>query len=239
MEPLWVDPRLKESCAPDERERVIQACYELVCAGRPLSEILDEVKRLSDLGKGSKLDFTGEPGNAQGAGDARSHDDAQSESRIAQLPEPTPSGVVDHSREFLAPLAAYSGSDATHGPDALNIQQSLGLASVVQAGLMRLCRLIGSVSFWLVTAICLAALATTAGIAVVANLPTATKATSPIITPPIAERRPSITPSSESTAERGPAITTSPESTARSPPAVTPSLEHRVLRPKSKTSQNQ
>jgi hypothetical protein len=39
---------LEESSAlPENREAVIQACYELVCSGRSLSEILREAKRLS------------------------------------------------------------------------------------------------------------------------------------------------------------------------------------------------
>jgi hypothetical protein len=45
-------PILKEPFpAAEDREKIIQACYELLCSERPLSEVLAEAKRLSVLRK--------------------------------------------------------------------------------------------------------------------------------------------------------------------------------------------
>lgn len=45
-------PILKEPFpAAEDREKIIQACYELLCSERPLSEVLVEAKRLSVLRK--------------------------------------------------------------------------------------------------------------------------------------------------------------------------------------------
>jgi hypothetical protein len=101
-------PELKNPSAPDDREAIIQLCYELLCSGRPLSEILGEVKRLSDLSKGNKSDTTGEPGSTQVSDEARSNSSTRSESKTAHSPEPTPLSVVYRSRQFSSPLAAYS-----------------------------------------------------------------------------------------------------------------------------------
>ena len=97
---------LKNSSLSDDRERAIQACYELLCSGRPLAEILDEVKRFLDRSKGGRFDTVGDPVNAtyEGSDDART----QTESRTAHRPEPTPSSAVHHSRQFSDRLAAYS-----------------------------------------------------------------------------------------------------------------------------------
>src|SRR5215831_1249405 len=39
---------MKEPSPLDDRERIISICNELLCSGRPLSEVLAEIKRLSD-----------------------------------------------------------------------------------------------------------------------------------------------------------------------------------------------
>jgi hypothetical protein len=104
-------PELKNPSAPDDREAIIQWCYELLCSGRPLSEILDEVKRLSHLSEGGKLDISTEPGSTQVSDrpdEARSNSSTRSESKTAHSPEPTPLSVVYRSRQFSSPLAAYS-----------------------------------------------------------------------------------------------------------------------------------
>ena len=100
-------PELKNPSAPDDREAIIQSCYELLCSGRPLSEILGEVKRLSDLSKGNKSDTTGEPGSTQVSDEARSNSSTRSESKTAHPPEPMPLSVVYRSRQFSSPLAGY------------------------------------------------------------------------------------------------------------------------------------
>src|SRR5258708_1063806 len=37
-----------KTCASDDRERVIESLAQLLSSGRPLSEVLDEAKRLAD-----------------------------------------------------------------------------------------------------------------------------------------------------------------------------------------------
>lgn len=41
----WVEPKALPLAG--NRERIIDICYELLCAGRPISDVLEEVKRLS------------------------------------------------------------------------------------------------------------------------------------------------------------------------------------------------
>ena len=38
---------LKEPSPLEERERIISICNELLCSGRPLAEVVEEIKRLS------------------------------------------------------------------------------------------------------------------------------------------------------------------------------------------------
>ena len=96
---------------PDDRDTIIQSCYELLCSSRPLAEVLDEAKRLSDLSKRTKPDTTGEPGNA-GVSDrpdaATSHRSTRDESAIAHLPEPMSSSIVNQTRRSSGALATYS-----------------------------------------------------------------------------------------------------------------------------------
>src|SRR5882672_4446934 len=88
---------LKIPPVPDDRDTIIQSCYELLCSGRPLAEVLDEAKRLSDLNKRTKPDTTGEPCNA-GVADrpdaAASHRSTRSDSKVAHLPEPMSSSII-------------------------------------------------------------------------------------------------------------------------------------------------
>jgi hypothetical protein len=87
-----ISSELKPQSLDDDQDPIIQSCYELVCSGRPLSEILDEVKRLSDLRRGSKLDIGGRPGNAavsEGADGPEPHSGALSEPSVAHLCDAT------------------------------------------------------------------------------------------------------------------------------------------------------
>jgi hypothetical protein len=159
--------------APDDRERIIQSCYELVCAGRPLTEILGEAKRLSDLTKAQDFHTAGEATNAEISGaskEAAAHNDLRS-----MLQTPSTAGV----------------------------QGQWGV---------RLRRLAATAPLWLLTAICTAALATTAGVAVVAHLPGTTERTSAVDTASTATRMPAISTSSEAVlaaAERRPVASAS------------------------------
>jgi len=53
IEPIRVETvsGISEQTPANDRERIIALCYDLVCAGRPLTEIVYEAKRLSDLTK--------------------------------------------------------------------------------------------------------------------------------------------------------------------------------------------
>ena len=159
--------------APDDRERIIQSCYELVCAGRPLTEILGEAKRLSDLTKAQNFHTAGEATNAQ---------------------------ISGASKETAAHIDLRS---MLQTPSTAGVQEQWGV---------RLRRLAATAPFWLLIAICTAALATTAGIAVVGHLPGTTEGTSAADTASTATRMPAITTSSEAVlaaAERRPVASAS------------------------------
>jgi hypothetical protein len=65
-EPIVVETGdLKIASASDDAEGIIECCYQLVCSGRPWPEILEEVKRLSDLSKQRDLDLPAEGANGQ------------------------------------------------------------------------------------------------------------------------------------------------------------------------------
>jgi hypothetical protein len=102
---------LKIPPVPDDRDTIIQSCYELLCSGRPLAEVLDEAKRLSDLSKRTKPDTTGEPCNA-GIADrpdaAASHRSTRSDSEVAHLPEPMSSSIINQAQRSSGALTPYS-----------------------------------------------------------------------------------------------------------------------------------
>ena len=132
-------PEPKPQCNPDNHEYIIQSCYELLCSGLPLTSVLDEAKRLSDMSKVNR---------------------------------PAEGPLTDRAR----PLGA------------IRVEQSRGI---------RLPRLHALTSFWLAAAVCSTVLATTAAIAVVAHLPVAAEAISPVNTPSTAARSPAATMSLE------------------------------------------
>jgi hypothetical protein len=54
-----------QSCARDDRERVIEALAQLVSSGDPFSEILDTAKRLAEDRKTSEPEVPVRPGGAE------------------------------------------------------------------------------------------------------------------------------------------------------------------------------
>jgi len=213
-------PEPKNPSRSDGREAIIQSCYDLLCSGQALSEVLEKAKRLSDLSKATKLDAASEPSAqiSDAPDEARSHSGARSEPQNAQLPEPTPSRLVDQSRESSGALAPYTGSNAAHSPDALRIQQPPGTIRVDQAGATKLSRLTGPALFWLIPIMSLIVTATTGAPLVVAYLPTAAEAT-PFITTIAAALRLAKDPPSSPTAkaELTTASTPSPEPGSAAP----------------------
>jgi hypothetical protein len=81
VSPLRQEP--KNSTVLDARETIIEFCYELVCLGRPFSEILAEAKRRSDTTKIGQFEITGEasyPLGCEGPNDVLSQSGARCES---------------------------------------------------------------------------------------------------------------------------------------------------------------
>jgi hypothetical protein len=201
---------LKSLPFAEEREGVIDACYELLCSGRPLEEILIEVKRLSELSKASKSEAVGERGNAQAFNFANETQSAQYEARTAHLAEPMPSNDQDH-RGASGLFDACTGSDEPHQSDDLRVHQPPGTVRVeevwsIRRGLITRSRLL------VLAAICVPVLATTAATALFAYLPNA-----------------------EATASTGTdaveASQSKVASIAERPPASTPSAEHASAAP--------
>lgn len=168
-------PEPKDPSRPHGREAIIQSCYELLCSGQGLSEVLEEAKRLSDLSKATKFDAAGEPSAqiSDAPDEARSHSSARSQPENPPLPEPTPSRLVDHSRESFGALAPYTSFNAAHSRDAVRIQQPPGTFRLEQGWATKLSRLTGPALFWLIPTMSLIVTATTGGPLVVAYLPTA------------------------------------------------------------------
>lgn len=209
-EPVRVEtaPRyaeLKNLRFAEEREGVIDACYELLCSGRPLEEILIEVKRLSELSNASKSEAVGERSNAQAFDFVNGTQCAQQyEPKTAHLAEPRPSSDQNH-RGASGLFEVYTGFDEAHSDD-LRVHQlpettHVEEVSSIRRGLIRRSRLL------VLAAICFAVLATTAATALFAYLPNAEATASsgtdaleasqskPV--PSIAERPPASTPSAE------------------------------------------
>jgi hypothetical protein len=208
-EPLRVEtaPRyaeLKNLRFAEEREGVIDACYELLCSGRPLEEILAEVKRLSEPSNASKSEALGERSNAQAVDFANGTQSAQYEQKTAHLAEPRPSSDQDH-RGTSGLFEVCTGFDEAHSDD-LRVHQlpettHVEEVSSIRRGLIRRSRLL------VLAAICFPVLATTAATALFAYLPNAEATAStgtdaleasqskPV--PSIAERPPASTPSAE------------------------------------------
>jgi hypothetical protein len=57
----------KKPSLPEDRERIISICNELLCSGRPLVEVLEEIKRLSDEPVRNLVEF-GAPSSMVGLG---------------------------------------------------------------------------------------------------------------------------------------------------------------------------
>ena len=214
-------PEPKNPSRPDGREAIIQSCYELLCSGDALSEVLEKAKRLSDLSKATKFDAAGEP-SAQISdvpNEARSHSSARSQPENPQLPELTPSRLVDHSRGSSGALAPYTGSNAAHSPDAVRIQQPPGTIRVEQGWATKLSRLTGPALLWLIPTMSLIVMAATGGPLVVAYLPTAAAEGTPFLTMIAGALRPAkdLLASPTAEAERTTASAPSPDTGSAAP----------------------
>lgn len=93
-------PEPRNVAVPDDQEMIIQFCYELVCSGRPFSEILAETKRLSVLQKESNSDALDRTVYAQvpdHPDEVPRWDDTGVNSRAGRISEPTEGKQVQQS----------------------------------------------------------------------------------------------------------------------------------------------
>src|SRR5438270_6195674 len=93
---------LKEPSPLEERERIISICNELLCSGRPLAEVVEEIKRLSDkpIRKTVELGFSGAMIGLANACRARVNE------KSPVLPEQAPKPQPDQASsvfQFLGP----------------------------------------------------------------------------------------------------------------------------------------
>ena len=156
-----IHPELKDPLRSDLSNQAIQACYELLSSGHPLSEVLDAAKRIVSANKASQSNIGGKPGDTQISDIAGEAHGASCQWGTAHVAEPVESRLVDHSRDSSGALTPGTRADAPHIPVALKVQQTPESARVEAGGGTKLSRLIGAALFWLIPAISLMVLGTT------------------------------------------------------------------------------
>ena len=150
-------PILQEWKEPNQRdgsEEAIQACYDLLSSGRPLSEILDAAKRLPRLNKVPQSNLGDEPADTQireKSGEARGISVQWEIAPVAEWAEP----------KFVETVALVSviGARASHSLVALDGQLTPDRAGIVTRG-TKLSRLSGAALFWLIPAMSLSIVGT-------------------------------------------------------------------------------
>jgi hypothetical protein len=114
---------LKVWYPPEEADGIIDSCYELVCLGRPLPEILDQAKRLMHESKRRKLDIAAELSDAEvfanEPGEVRSPCSIRVGSETLVM-VPTGSSQVHQSQSSSNPLTRLTGSKASGGVQLLD-----------------------------------------------------------------------------------------------------------------------
>ena len=138
----------------DGNEEAIQACYDLLSSGRPLSEILDAAKRLPRLNKARQSNLGDEPADTQIreiSGEARGISVQWEIAPVAEWAEP----------KFVETVALVSviGAGASHSLVALDGQLTPDRAGIVTRG-TKLSRLSGAALFWLIPAMSLSIVGT-------------------------------------------------------------------------------
>jgi hypothetical protein len=156
-----IHPELKDPLRSDLSDQAIQACYELLSSGHPLSEVLDAAKRIVSANKASQSNIGGKPGDTQISDIAGEAHGASCQWGTAQVAEPVESRHLDHSPGSSGALTSGTRADAPHIPVALKVEQLPESARVEAGGDAKFCRLIGAALFWLIPAVSLTVLATT------------------------------------------------------------------------------
>jgi len=142
----------KDHFRSDAGEETIQACYDLISSGRPLSEILAALKQLGPLDKQRQSERGLQPSEPQICdipGEVRA---AVPQWQTAPLTKPLESQLLDPSRDVS--LVRTCG-DWSHSLVALTARQSPESAPVEKRLGIKLPRPIGLVLFWLVPALSL------------------------------------------------------------------------------------
>jgi hypothetical protein len=147
---------------PEDADGIIECCYELVCLGRPLPEILDEAKRLTEQGKRRKLDIAAELADAEvfanEPGEVRSPCRTRVGSETLHVPVPTdPSSQVHQSQTSSNPLTRLTGFKAAGGVQLLDQPLPLAAHIATPSGVSFPAIIRGS-PFSLITGICILAL---------------------------------------------------------------------------------
>ena len=144
----------KDHFRSDAGEETIQACYDLISSGHPLSEILVALKQLGPLNKQRQSERGLQPSDTQNCdvpGEIRA---VVPHWQTAQLTKPLESQLLDHSQDISAALVRTSG-DWSHSLVALTARRSPESAPVENRLGIKLPRPIGLVLFWLVPALSL------------------------------------------------------------------------------------
>ena len=149
-----ISQQQKDHFRSDAGEETIQACYDLISSGHPLSEILVALKQLGPLDKRRQSERgvqSSDPQNGDVPGEIRA---AVPQWQTAQVTKPLEPQLLDHSQNVSAALVRTSGDwsyslvalSARRSPESSRVENRLGI---------KLPRPIGLGLFWLIPAISL------------------------------------------------------------------------------------
>jgi hypothetical protein len=142
----------KDHFRSDAGEETIQACYDLISSGRPLSEILAALKQIGPLDKQRRSERgLRDTQILEVAGEVCA---ALPHWQTAQVSKPLESRLLDQSQDISAALVPTRG-DWSHSLVNLSARRSAESARVESHLGIKLPRPIGVVLFWLVPALSL------------------------------------------------------------------------------------
>jgi hypothetical protein len=144
----------KDHFRSDAGEETIQACYDLISSGHPLSEILVALKQLGPLDKQRQSERGLQPSDTQIGDIAGEVGAAVPQWQTAQLTKSLEPRLLDQSQDVSAALVRTSG-DWSHSLVALSARRPPEDARVVNRLHIKLPRPIGLVLFSLIPAISL------------------------------------------------------------------------------------
>jgi hypothetical protein len=159
----------KDHFRPDSSEEAIQACYDLLSSGYPLSDILVALKQLGPLNKHSQSESGVESSDTEIADIAGEGLDAPSQWRTVQVTQAVETRLPYQSHELSGALVCAGGDvspgDASRSLVALTIPPSHRVENGV-----KFCRPIWAVLVWLIPAISLTVVGIAGKLLIDANL---------------------------------------------------------------------